>query len=173
MVTALEDVKRLAAERRQENLEFRRYLAAHPQGIRQLQILAGDIQKRIDCTACANCCRFSTVPVNAAEIEAIAAYLKEPAADVIRQYTDPDPDSTRTRLLRNTPDACVFLDGNLCLIYEARPKACRDFPHLAIGTHSLGGRVSSLCRWASLCPIIFNALESCKHVLGFPGRHSV
>jgi Fe-S-cluster containining protein len=64
-------------------------------------------------------------------------------------------------------DGCIFLDGNLCMIYEARPKTCRDFPHVAVGTHSLGGRPSSLRRWAALCPIIFNALESYKHLTGF------
>jgi hypothetical protein len=31
-----------------------------------------------------------------------------------------------------------------------------------------------LCRWASLCPIIYNALESYKHVVGYhrPVQHS-
>jgi Fe-S-cluster containining protein len=53
------------------------------------------------------------------------------------------------------------------MIYKARPKACRDFPHVAVGKHSLGSRQSSLARWAPLCPIIFNALEEYKHLTGY------
>jgi Fe-S-cluster containining protein len=53
------------------------------------------------------------------------------------------------------------------MIYEARPKTCRNFPHVAVGTPSLGGRPSSLARWAALCPIIYNALESYKHLTGY------
>ena len=56
------------------------------------------------------------------------------------------------------------------MIYEARPKTCRDFPHVSVGTHSLGGRQSSLARWAALCPIIFNALESYKHRTSYHPR---
>ncbi len=172
MVTDPAEVQRLASERQAENLDFRRYLSDHPHGIQQLQVLAGDIQKHIDCTACANCCRFSVVSVNQPEVEAITAYLRVSPADFAVHYTDPDPDSSRTLILRSTRDGCVFLHGNLCAIYDVRPQVCRDFPHLALGTHSLGGRVSSLCRWVSLCPIIFNALESCKHALGYHARHA-
>ena len=86
---------------------------------------------------------------------------------VTRLYTVPDPDAPALRILRNSGEGCVFLDGNLCMIYEARPKACRDFPHVAVGKHSLGSRQSSLARWAPLCPIIFNALEECKHFIGY------
>jgi Fe-S-cluster containining protein len=53
------------------------------------------------------------------------------------------------------------------MIYDARPKTCRDFPHVAGNTQSLGSRTSSLARWAALCPIIFNALESYKHLTGY------
>jgi hypothetical protein len=50
---------------------------------------------------------------------------------------------------------------------QEHPKTCRDFPYVAVGTHSLGGRQSSLARWAALCPIIFIALERYKHLTGY------
>jgi uncharacterized protein len=32
--------------------------------------------------------------------------------------------------LRENPDgACVFLKGDRCAVYEARPLQCRDYPH--------------------------------------------
>jgi Fe-S-cluster containining protein len=91
---------------------------------------------------------------------------------VTRLFTSPDPDAPALGILLNSWEGCVFLDGNLCMIYDARPQACRDFPHVAVGKHSLGSRQSSLARWAPLCPIIFNELEGYKHLTGYD-RHAL
>jgi len=114
------------------------------------------------------------VSVNKSEIENIARHIGTTPETVTRLYTVPDPDAPALRILLNSEEGCVFLDGNLCMIYEARPKTCRDFPHVAVGEHSLGSRQSSLARWAPLCPIIFNALEGYKHLTGYyrHARHS-
>ena len=168
MVTDLVEIRRLAESKQVENLDFRRYLRARHLPFEPFQALALEMQKHIDCIACANCCRHTLVTVGRVEIDAIASHLGIQAADVIRLHTSPDPGSPAARVLTNKNDACTFLDGNLCLIYAARPAACRDFPHL---THSLGGRMSSLCRNAWFCPIIYNALESYKHLVGYhPAR---
>ncbi len=168
MVTDLAEVLRLGTEKAQENLAFRRYLSAHHHyDAKAFQILASDVQRQVDCTVCANCCRHSVVTVDRGEIESIAAHLGTTAEEASRLYTAHDPDGPALRTLIQSEEGCVFLDGNLCMIYEARPKACRDFPHVAAGTHSLGGRPSSLARWAALCPIIYNALERYKHVTGY------
>ncbi len=164
MVTDLVEIRRLAESKQVENLDFRRYLRARHQPFEPFQALASELRNHIDCTTCANCCRHTVVSVGCAEIDAIASYLGMEAAGVIRQYTSPDPAVPAARVLVNRNDACTFLDGNLCMIYTARPAACRDFPRL---THSLGGRMSSLCRNAWFCPIIFNALESYKHLVGY------
>ncbi len=167
MVTDLVEIRRLGIASEAENLEFRRHLSARRHRAGEFQSLAAEIQEQVDCTACANCCRNSIVTVNGSEVEAIARYLGYTVEQVTRQYTAPDPNSPAARVLATTVKGCVFLDGNLCTIYEARPKACRDFPHVALGRRSLGGRMSSLCRWASLCPIVYNALESYKHLVGY------
>ena len=173
MVTDLVEIRRLGATQQAENLEFRRYLTAHHHPVEELQAVAAEIQPQIDCTACANCCRYSVVSVSQAEIETIAGHLRIEAEEVRQRCTAPDPDAPARRLLRSGKEGCVFLDGNLCTVYPARPEACRDFPHTAPGTHSLGGRVASLCRWASLCPIVYNAIETYKHRLGFHARSRV
>ena len=167
MVTDLTEVLRLGTAKAQENLAFRRYLSARHSADTPFQILASEVHQRIDCTNCANCCRHSIVPVNPPEIQNIARHLGATPEAVACLYTVPDPDAPASRLLLNSGEACVFLDGSLCMIYEARPKTCRDFPHVAVGTHSLGSRPSSLARWAALCPIIFNALERYKHLTGY------
>jgi uncharacterized protein len=171
VVTDVAEVFRLGTAKVKENLAFRRYLSAHHFTDTPFQILASEVQQHVDCTACANCCRHSVVSVNKSEIENIAAHLGTTSEAVARLYTIPDSDAPALRTLRNSQEGCVFLDGNLCMIYEARPETCRDFPHVAVGKHSLGGRPSSLARWAPLCPIIFNALERYKHLTGYH-RHA-
>jgi Fe-S-cluster containining protein len=167
VVTDLSEVFQLGTAKVKENLAFRRYLSAHHFASTPFQILASEVQQHVDCTACANCCRHSVVSVNKSEIANIAAYVGITSEECARLYTIPDPDAPALRRLRNSGEGCVFLDGNLCMIYEARPKACRDFPHVAAGELSLGSRPSSLDRWAALCPIIFNAIEEYKHVTGY------
>jgi Fe-S-cluster containining protein len=167
VVTDLAEVFRLGTAKVKENLDFRRYLSRHHYTDKPFQILASEVQQRVDCTACANCCRYSVVSVNQSDIESIAEHIGTTSEAVTRLYTVPDPEAPALPILRNSGDGCIFLDGNLCTIYEARPKTCRDFPHVAVGKHSLGSRQSSLARWAPLCPIIFNALEGYKHLIGY------
>jgi len=170
VITDLAEVARQGIANSAENLQFRRYLAAHHQPVEVFHEIAAKVQERIDCTQCANCCRYSIVTVRAAEVARIAAFLNLDEAAVAQHYTVPDGESPRARTLRSDRNGCVFLKDNRCTIYAARPEACRNFPHVAPGRHSLGGRLESHCRWAPLCPILFNALEEYKHVLGFHAR---
>ncbi|MBL8228499.1 MAG: YkgJ family cysteine cluster protein [Bryobacterales bacterium] len=160
------EVFRLGTEKAEENLAFRRYLAErhYPEG--PFQILANEVQKEIDCTVCANCCKHSTVDVTPNEIEQIARHLGTTARSVTELYTVANESHTG-RELKSDSTGCVFLNGNLCTIYDARPTPCRQFPHIAPGSHTLGGRHSSHGRWAALCPIIYNALEAYKATTGF------
>ena len=167
MVTDLAEVRKLGEAKAAENVEFQRYLAVHHNPIGTLQILAEEIQQEVDCTACANCCRCSVVALSHADIETISGYLGMTQQAVTQRFTLPDGDAPAGRILKSRKDACVLLAGNRCIIYAARPQACREFPHLAPGTHSLGGRIASICRRAAICPIVYNALERYKHQVGY------
>lgn len=166
-MTDLAELFRLGTAKAEENVDFRRYLHAHHIPDDRFPILAAEVQPRIDCTACANCCRYSVVAVTQADIEVLAGHLGITSDDVIHNYTVADPDDSTRRILRSTSDGCVFLRGNLCSIYKARPRICRDFPHITAGLHTLGARLSSHARWAPLCPIVYNALEAFKHLTGY------
>jgi len=172
VVTDCAEVFRLGTAKAEENLEFRRYLAAHRIDEKPFQVIAGEIEKQIDCTTCANCCRCSLVPVSDREIADIASHLGTTPESVLHAYTMPAPEAPSHRILASSRQGCVFLTGNLCSIYAARPAACRDFPHVAFGSHTLGGRASSHGRWAALCPIIYNAIEMYKHITGFHPHHA-
>lgn len=167
MVTDLAEVARLGAERAAENLEFRRWLTAHHVPESEFQMIATEVESRIDCRICANCCRHSVVPVDESELESIAREVGSPVEQTRHRYTVADEEEPSRRVLRLTENGCVFLEGSLCLIYAARPRTCREFPHVHAGDHTLGARTESHGRWAALCPIIFNALEEQKRRRGF------
>ena len=167
MVTDLVQIGRLTASHAAENLAFQRQLEAHHYPAEPFQVLCEQIEEQIDCKSCANCCRQTRVGVSPGEIARIADYLGITPDDVVRQYTAVDPDNHSARLLAHTKTGCVFLDGNLCIVYEARPLACREFPHLDTGHRSLGSRLPSVFKRASFCPIVFNVLERYKKLTGF------
>lgn len=170
MVTDPDQVRRLAESKEAENLHFRRHLHAHHVPIEPFQILAHEIERQIDCTQCANCCRRMIVEVTPAEIQAIAAHLGVPVPDVMQKHVDPEPGDSAHKIMRTEHGACTFLNGNLCSIYDVRPAACREFPHVAVGAHTLGARMESVCRHSSVCPILFNAIEAYKAHIAYHPR---
>lgn len=167
MVTDLVQIRLLAAAREAENLRFRRFLHDHHSPDRLFRSVAAEVEKQIDCTACAACCRETRVHVSPAEIAALARQLAVPPAEVRAQFTEPDAEEGG-RMLRQSSAGCAFLNGNLCTVYAARPGACRDFPCLTTAATSLGSRMSSICRRARFCPIVYNTIENCKKLVGFP-----
>lgn len=163
MVTDPAEVERLAREREAENLEFRRLLHQRPAQAEMLHTIGAEVAAAIDCCACAACCRQTRVEIGQLELERIAAFLKLRPAEVLRLYTEPGPGP----MLAQPGGECVFLDHGLCLIYEARPEACRRFPYLMETETSLGSRLASIWRRAWFCPIVFNSIEELKHRAGF------
>jgi hypothetical protein len=120
-----------------ENPAFRRYLSAHHYPDKPFQILASEVQQHVDCTACANCCRYSVVPVNKTEIENIARYLGVTPEAAASLFTIPDPDAPALRILLNSGEGCVFVHGNLCMIYKAAQAPAAIFLTLrSENTHS-------------------------------------
>lgn len=82
--------------------------------------------KKIDCLACAHCCKTTGPLFNQADIDRLAKHLGLSGAAFIAQYLRLDEDNDY--VLQTVP--CSFLDqDNYCTIYEVRPKACREYPH--------------------------------------------
>jgi uncharacterized protein len=72
------------------------------------------------------------------------------------------------RILRRTPETgCVFLDGNSCSVYDARPETCQRFPHMVRGSGSIASRMWQFVDRATYCPIVYNSLEAFKVELRF------
>jgi uncharacterized protein len=160
--------RRPAESQEAENLRFRRFLRAHHVSDNPLHLIAEQHLNACICTSCGNCCRETRVVVSPLDIDAIAHHLQMKPDDLMRSYTVHDSESVET-LLGHEHGGCIFLHSNLCLIYEARPRACRDFPPIASRQRLLGSRMSSVSRQAAFCPIVAGALEEYKKLVGF--RH--
>lgn len=70
-------------------------------------------------------------------------------------------------ILKRNEAGCVFLEGNLCSVYEARPNTCEFFPHLVKGNGSFLSRMWHMPDRAVYCPIVFHSLERYKAETGF------
>ena len=165
MLTDLVQIKRYGEKNRKENERLRAWMKRHNFVERKLKLIAQDIEDAIDCTQCANCCRVATTQVTERDAEHLASFLGLRFADFLRDYTEVTAEEGRT--LKRNEDGCVFLENNLCSVYEARPQTCHLFPHLVKGNGSLQSRMWHMPDRAVYCPIVFNSLESFKIETGF------
>jgi Fe-S-cluster containining protein len=165
MITELVQIKRLGEREREENLRFRAWLKRHHFVERRLKAIAQQVEDGVDCKTCANCCRVATTQLNQRDVERLARYLGMKVADVVRSYTVETAEEGL--ILRRTDEGCVFLNGTLCTVYEARPETCQHFPHLVKGSGSLLSRMWHMPDRAVYCPIVYNSLQEFKKETGF------
>ena len=151
MITDLVRIRLLGEKKRKENLRLRLFMKSRDASDRILRRIAEGIEDRIDCLACANCCRVASATVT-------ERFESEYAVD----------SADEGRVLRRTEEkGCVFLEGNACAIYDARPDTCIRFPHVVRGAGSIASRMWQLVDRATYCPIVYNSLEAFKEELGF------
>ena len=165
MLTDLVQIRRLGQQKRDENSRFRAYLRNHRHSDRRLRRFGEDIEAQIDCTTCANCCRVSEVEITDRDIDKLAKFLGMTRQEFIRDSTQQA--ESGELILKRTDAGCVFLEGNLCSVYEARPQNCANFPHLVRGTGSIASRMWRLVERAEYCPIVYNWMEKVKEDIGF------
>ncbi len=113
--------------------------------------------KKTDCLQCANCCKTTGPLFTTADIERISKHFKQKPQQFIDQYLRIDEE--QDYVLQSVP--CTFLDAeNACLIYDFRPKACREFPHTERKKFQ---QISNLTlQNVSICPAAFNIVEEMK-----------
>lgn len=80
----------------------------------------------IDCLNCANCCKTAGPRIFPKDVERMSEHLKISEAELNDTYLKIDEDGDL--VMNSLP--CPFLGSdNYCLIYEYRPKACKEYPH--------------------------------------------
>ena len=116
--------------------------------------------KKTDCLKCANCCKTTGPLFTDADIERVSKYLRRKPQQFIEQYLRVDED--RDYVLQSVP--CTFLGNeDACMIYDVRPKACREFPHT---DRKKFQQITDLTlKNVAICPAAFNIVEEMKKKL--------
>ena len=113
--------------------------------------------KSTDCLTCANCCKTTGPLFTIPDIERISKHFRVKAQQFISTYLRVDEDNDH--VLQNVP--CTFLDDqNRCMIYDVRPKACREFPHT---DRKKFQQISALTlNNVAICPATYRIVEAMK-----------
>ncbi len=85
-----------------------------------------EVFEEIDCLSCANCCKSISPIITERDIERLAKHFRMKENAFIEEYLFRDEDGDF--VYKSSP--CPFLmPDNYCMVYEQRPKACREYPH--------------------------------------------
>ena len=155
----LERYKEMANNKAKENKAFvTRLRKKKPKNLDDLTHNAHvEAFEKIDCLECANCCSSISPIIIDRDIDKIAKHLKMKRSDVIDQYFEIDEDNDY--VFKETP--CPFLmPDNYCMIYESRPRACREYPHT--DRKRFYQILNLTYRNSFVCPAVYEVLESLK-----------
>lgn len=155
----LSQLKKLAKDKHLENKKYFDKLKSKPPKDldRQMEQLHEEEFRKTDCLSCANCCKTTGPLFTNADVERIAKHLKLKPAEFQEKYLRVDEENDL--VLQSVP--CVFLDAeNYCLIYDVRPKACREYPHT---DRKKFYQIANLTlQNVAICPAAYNIVEAMK-----------
>lgn len=158
----IEELPSLAKDKRKENQRY--FQKLRKKKPKQLDVVVADIHdevfEEIDCLECANCCKTTSPLFLDKDIDRIAKHLGMKPSDFVEQYLHIDED--QDYVLNVAP--CPFLGpDNYCSIYEARPKACRAYPHT--NRKRFVQILNLTLKNTEICPAAFKVIEQLKDEL--------
>lgn len=109
-----------------------------------------EIFRQIDCLECANCCKTTSPIFIQTDIDRLAKIFRMKTSQFIGEYLHRDDEGDY--VLNSSP--CPFLGpDNKCLVYEDRPKACREYPHT--NRKNMQGILDLSLKNTLVCPAVF------------------
>lgn len=106
--------------------------------------------EEIDCLDCANCCKTTSPIFIQTDIDRLAKVFRMKSSNFIEEYLHRDEEGDF--VLNSSP--CPFLnEDNKCLVYDERPKACREYPHT--NRKNMHGILNLSLRNTLVCPAVF------------------
>ena len=110
--------------------------------------------ERIRCQDCAHCCETTSPIFTDRDVPRIAKHLGMRPSAFTDRYLRLDDD--QDYVLKAAP--CPFLDTDKsCLIYDVRPKACREYPHTDAPKQR--GLLELTEKNVEVCPAVFEMME--------------
>lgn len=152
----IEEWKRKKDQSKEDNREILKRLQRHKG--KQLDLLADEVHdavfKKIDCLDCAGCCTGIPPIVTKADVGRISKDFGLTPTEFEAQYLTIDEDGDT---VMNTTPCPFLLADNKCMIYDIRPRACRQYPHTNYMEFSKNMRLH--LPNASVCPAVFHILR--------------
>jgi Fe-S-cluster containining protein len=122
--------------------------------LKQLPVLHEEAFSKIDCLACANCCKHYSPRFKTPDVKRISKHLKMRESVFIDKYLKVDEDGDF--VAKSAP--CPFLGAdNFCSIYDQRPSDCHRFPYT--DEDVIIKRRDLTLKNTSFCPITYYVLE--------------
>lgn len=159
MKQLLNNLTKLAKDKHIENKKyFDKLKKKPPKNLDYVMVELHEAEfKKTDCLTCANCCKTTGPLFTNADVERISKHFRQKPQQFIDQHLRIDEDNDY--VLKSVP--CTFLDAeNYCMIYDVRPKACREFPHT---DRKKFQQISNLTlQNVAICPAAYNIVEEMK-----------
>ena len=114
--------------------------------------------KKTDCLSCGNCCKTTSPIFTEKDIHRISKHLRMKVHQFIAQYLDRDADDFY--VLKTAPCSFLDLNDNSCLIYDVRPKACKEYPHT--NRRKFNQITDLTLKNTGICPAVYNIVEALK-----------
>ncbi|HNW50167.1 MAG TPA: YkgJ family cysteine cluster protein [Prolixibacteraceae bacterium] len=112
---------------------------------------------QFNCLECANCCRSISPIVTEKDIDRLSKHFRIKPVQFIEQYLHIDED--HDYIFNETP--CPFLlSDNYCMVYESRPKACREYPHT--DRRKMQQILKLTLKNCEICPVVYEIWEEIK-----------
>lgn len=160
----LTQIAKLGKEKKAENQRFFSQLKKKtPKNLDYIvQNIHDEAFEQIDCLQCANCCKTVGPLLTNNDIERISKHLRLKPSDFITKYLRVDED--KDYVFQSMP--CPFLGSdNYCLIYDVRPKACREYPHTDRKKIYQIDKIT--IKNTEFCPIAYKVVEEMKKEIKF------
>lgn len=122
--------------------------------LRHLPQLHEETFEKVDCLACAACCKNYSPRFKTTDIKRISKALRMKESAFIESYLKLDEEGDY--VVKQTP--CPFLGAdNYCSIYEDRPSDCARFPYT--DEDVLLKRAHITIKNSSFCPAVYHVME--------------
>ncbi len=150
--------QKASGEKKENSILFKKLKKLKSSNLdKQFHSLHDKYMELIDCLDCGNCCKSISPAVKDTDIVRLSKYLKIKQSDIVEKYFLLDEDGDY--VFRNQP--CPFLgEDNYCSVYDARPKACREYPHT--DRVKMQQILDITYKNISVCPIVYEIVKELR-----------